>query len=350
MLIRARIGSKILTANVEKAFHTIYLQESQRDAVRFLWLKDVDKPPTPDNIKILRFCRLPFRINASPFLLGISIKHGIQQQKEISKKISEELGLNLYVDNVLMTNVASDSLINEYKTCRKIFNNMSMNLRQFMTNDTQCNNSMDPTDISKSMFPKISGVPGNSTHDALSVYCKLRYTKGSTKRRILQAVHSTFDPLGYLIPLLLPAKLFLQELWKRNYSWDDPLLPDDDNTWREICDNAADYVVATIPRSIAADSPNNRFELHTYVDPSNRSYAAAVYLRTICKNCNIETSLVMARQKLAPVKEKCNALTIPKLELLALLTGIRLTDFVLNEIRLAITQIRVYSDSMIALQ
>ncbi|VDP01953.1 unnamed protein product [Heligmosomoides polygyrus] len=40
ILLRCRVGAKLLTADVEKAFHMIYLQESERDAVRFLWLKD----------------------------------------------------------------------------------------------------------------------------------------------------------------------------------------------------------------------------------------------------------------------------------------------------------------------
>ncbi|KAK6014295.1 hypothetical protein OSTOST_20346 [Ostertagia ostertagi] len=121
-----------MIADVEKAFHMIYLQESERDSVRFLWLKDVNLPPLPHNIRILRFCRLPFGINASPFLLGISIQYGIEQQKQQDDTIVHRLVENLYVDNVLMIDHSTQSLLHTYHVCKKIFNNMSMNLRQFL--------------------------------------------------------------------------------------------------------------------------------------------------------------------------------------------------------------------------
>ncbi|VDO05858.1 unnamed protein product [Haemonchus placei] len=55
------------------------------------------------------------------------------------------------------------------------------------------------------------------------------------------------------------------------------------------------------------------------------------------------------KRKLKPLKEKGKHLTIPRLELLALLIGVRLTNFVFKEISLNIGNIRIYSDSQIAL-
>ncbi|EYC34729.1 hypothetical protein Y032_1572g3919, partial [Ancylostoma ceylanicum] len=297
----------------------------------------------------MRFCRLPFGINASPFLLAISIKHGVRQQKGFSEAIMKELESNLYVDNVMMTDVSTDSLIEKYSTCKRIFLNMSMNLRQFITNDEECNKNINKEDLSKARYPKILGIPWNPREDTMSLRCKLRYSENPTKRKVLQAVHLTFDPLGYLTPLLLPAKVFLQELWKREYSWDDPLSAEDDRDWKAICENATSYVT-TISRSMTKSYEDNRYEINTCVDASNRSYAAVVYLRIIDQQGNITSSLVMARQRLAPLKEKGKTLTIPRLELLALLIGTRLSDFVLKEIGLPITEVRIYSDSKVALQ
>ncbi|XGW10642.1 hypothetical protein V3C99_012274 [Haemonchus contortus] len=158
VLIRSRVGSKIMIADVEKAFHMIHLQETERDAVRFLWLQDLTKPPSPDNIRILRFCRLPFGINASPLLLGISIKYGIEQQN-LDEDFKRQLHDNLYVDNVLLTDDSTQSLIQKYQWCKQAFKNMAMNLRQFITNDDACNKSIAPSVLSNSKSTKILGIP-----------------------------------------------------------------------------------------------------------------------------------------------------------------------------------------------
>ncbi|EYC43013.1 hypothetical protein Y032_0507g2695 [Ancylostoma ceylanicum] len=261
ILLRSRLGKKVMTADIEKAFHMIHLQESERDSVRFLWLKDVSSPPTPDNVRILRFCRLPFGINASPFLLRISIKYGIGTQKEFEEEIYEELNRNLYVDDVLMTDTSTASLFHKYRACKKIFSNISMNLRQFMTSDPICNQMIDSKDLTNGKNIKTLGIQWNPVQDELQIRCTLQYDEEPTKRKVLQAVHSTFDPLGYLTSLLLPATIFLQDLWNLKYSWDDPLSTKDSSTWRTICENAAGYV-ATFARSIAACSEHDRYELY----------------------------------------------------------------------------------------
>ena len=49
-----------------------------------------------------------------------------------------------------------------------------------------------------------------------------------TTRGILSVTSSVFDPLGFVSPVILPAKQLLQTLCKENLSWDesipDPLL------------------------------------------------------------------------------------------------------------------------------
>ena len=47
-----------------------------------------------------------------------------------------------------------------------------------------------------------------------------------TKRGILSAVSSLYDPMGFVCPVVLEAKKILQRLWKLNLGWDD-LVPED---------------------------------------------------------------------------------------------------------------------------
>ena len=42
-----------------------------------------------------------------------------------------------------------------------------------------------------------------------------------TKRDVLRKGATIFDPLGFVSPFVVKAKILLQELWSRGYDWDD---------------------------------------------------------------------------------------------------------------------------------
>lgn len=96
MLIKFRFGNIVIFSDIEKAFLQVGLQKNQRDVTRFLWLKDVNKQ---ENLKIYRFKRVAFGVNASLFLLAATIKHHLENYKD--EVITQEINQNSYVDNIL---------------------------------------------------------------------------------------------------------------------------------------------------------------------------------------------------------------------------------------------------------
>ena len=70
-----------LTADIQKAFHQISINESDRDLLHFLWFDDIHK--AEPSVMQLRFCRLPFGLKPSPSILGAAIhKHASLFQDE----------------------------------------------------------------------------------------------------------------------------------------------------------------------------------------------------------------------------------------------------------------------------
>ena len=53
----------------------------------------------------------------------------------------------------------------------------------------------------------------------------------STKRGILSAVSSLYDPMGFVCPVVLEAKKILQRLWKLNLGWDDEIPEELQSRW-----------------------------------------------------------------------------------------------------------------------
>lgn len=131
-----------------------------------------------------------------------------------------------------------------------------------------------------------------------------------TKREILQASSQIYDPLGFLTPVTVSAKIILRDIWKRHFDWDEPLDEDIHDKWSLI---AADIQQAansiTMPQAYHSYlvSESNQ-HLYIFCDASQKAYGAVAYLhigKCIC--------WTMARPCVAPVK----LITLPKLELMA---------------------------------
>lgn len=57
--------------------------------------------------------------------------------------------------------------------------------------------------------------------------------KPATKRGMLPIISSVYNPLGFLAPLVLPAKLLLQRLCRTKCDWDDPIPPAFQQKWNK---------------------------------------------------------------------------------------------------------------------
>ena len=79
LMMRFRLRQIPIVADIEKAFLQIGIQPNQRDVTRFLWLKDSGETRVEsDNIQECRFCRVPFGLISSHFLLGATIESHLE--------------------------------------------------------------------------------------------------------------------------------------------------------------------------------------------------------------------------------------------------------------------------------
>uniref|UniRef100_A0A914USC2 Integrase catalytic domain-containing protein n=1 Tax=Plectus sambesii TaxID=2011161 RepID=A0A914USC2_9BILA len=160
-----------------------------------------------------------------------------------------------------------------------------------------------------------------------------------TKRQVLQIIASIYDPLGLLAPAVLPAKRFFQELWKKEYSWDQLLSEEDEKRWKLIISTLADRTIQ-LPRKVFKPMQDEELEIHTFVDASAMAYAAAVYMKQKTK-MGATVALIYTKSRLSPMK----TVTIPRLELMAATIGARVTKFVKEQIKKPIKEIILWSDS-----
>ncbi len=130
MLIRFRWYKIGLTADIEKAFPMVAINNENRDMLRFLWLKEPTKPNS--EIQQLRFTRLVFGLRPSPAILGSTICHYLDTQTDSNPQQVELLKNSLYckLDHVAHSSPAVNPVSEEDESYAKTVTDPSANAKK----------------------------------------------------------------------------------------------------------------------------------------------------------------------------------------------------------------------------
>lgn len=342
ILFRFRLNKIALVADIEKAFLQIGLQEDAKDVTRFFWLKDKNIVKVENNIQTYRFCRVPFGIISSPFLLAATIDHHL---KKTDTYIAQNIRDNIYVDNLITGTQSVNQAKELYTVSKQLFKDASMNLRDWMSNSQEVLDEIPVCDGAKGERMKILGLNWTVKEDYLTLTGQIAGTSMLSKRTVLQQVASIYDPLGLYSPVILRGKLFLQALWNQKISWDRLLSNQDKAKWYILSEDLKEITSCNFPRCIGLVQEGHiKYQLLVFCDASKYAYAAAVYLlQQTTKSRRID--LIFAKTRLAPNKQ----ITIPRLELLAALIGTRCLKFVHKELKVTISEKHIWVDSQCVL-
>ena len=311
ILLRFRTYKIALTANIEKAFLMVSVQESDRDVLRFLWFDDVHS----ENRKMicLRFTRAVFRVSCSPFLLNATLQHHLDKYVTLHPKMVNKLTASLYVDDVVTGAKDEEEAYQLYLESKSVLREGGFSFCKFMSNADSLQLKIDekersihsPHDDQLSVGPsdetyakatlapaqpvlsgeqKILGICWNVDNDQLQFGFSNMAHQASllepTKRNIVSVVGCFYDLLGFLSPIVIRFKILFQELCERGQDWDQPLTLDLLAKWTELIEELKHCAVISLPRCIWNGSPAEGVScsLYGFCDASKHAYAAVVYL------------------------------------------------------------------------
>ncbi|XP_061400735.1 uncharacterized protein LOC133336443 isoform X2 [Musca vetustissima] len=186
---------------------------------------------------------------------------------------------------------------------------------------------------------KTLGLQWSPLMDCFTFSMEVKQEDKVTKRMALSSLAKIFDPLGWLTPVTITAKLFIQQLWIQQLDWDIPLNGKLSDDWKKFAYSLHVIKNVKIPRWFQI-APVSGVELHGFADASEKAYAAVVYLKV-----DSQIAIVAAKSKVNPIK---NTKTLPKLEL----SAAHLLAKLLQKIKKVLSSaaaIYAWSDSMITL-
>ena len=104
-----------------------------------------------------------------------------------------------------------------------------------------------------------------------------------TKRKMAKIYAKIYDPLGFISPFIIVAKILLSETWKMKMDWDDPLPDEVVTRWVKWLQCLPQLKEIRVPRPLRkAGFDRVSAELHVYPE-GGHGYSLAIgqgYLQT----------------------------------------------------------------------
>ena len=155
--------------------------------------------------------------------------------------------------------------------------------------------------------------------------------KPLTRRGILSTICSVYDPLGIAAPFLLNGKKILQDLCRMKIDWDEEIDYEFRARWEKWRSQLSALEHFSMDRCVIPDGFGSVVsrQIHHFSDTiaSAIGYGQVTYLRSVDDKDNIHCAFLMWKSRLAPLK----AMTIPRLELTAATTSVRVGGMVSRE-------------------
>lgn len=346
VLLRWRRHRYVLATEIEKMYRQIEVHQQDRDLQRILWRSNPE-----EGVREYQLRTVTYGLACAPFL-AIRTLHQLAHDEKSSYPLGAAVLLkDVYMDDIL----TGASTINEAKELLRQLTGIcragGFPLKKWSTNDAAL---LDEVPAEDRLQREPRWLPGESHstlgllwhHEELFAFA-LTFPQLDvlSKRTVLSLTARLFDPLGWLSPVTIRAKIWIQAAWLLGIEWDDPLPENDALQWRDWQSELPHLGDIRIPRWLASGTTDCYQEIHGFANASEKAFAAVVYLLTRDKDNQIKVSLLSAKTKVAPLKQ----VTLPRLELCAATLLTRLVAHIRPALDASTTPMHLWTDSTVVL-
>ncbi|XP_035980606.1 uncharacterized protein LOC118556656 isoform X5 [Fundulus heteroclitus] len=355
VLLRFRQEHVAVMADIQKMFHQVRVTKSDIDFLRFLWWPngDISKPA-------LQFRMLVhlFGAASSPSCANFALKQAAKDNSDLyHPDIVKTVQCNFYVDDLLKSVSTEQQAIELVKQVSSLCEKGGFHLTKWQSNSKAVIASVRKQDRARAIgeleldrdklpLERALGLLWSVEEDVFKFNIIVK-DRPHTRRNILSTVSSIYDPLGFLSPLILPAKLLLQELCKSKCEWDDRVPQSASDSWQKWLSSLEvlkDFNVSRCLKPPDLKSPLH-FEIHHFSDACDHGYGTVSFLRMTTTN-KIHVVFMLGKARVAPLKQ----MTIPRMELTAAVLAAKVDKMLKKEIEYPLSATTFWTDSQSVLK
>uniref|UniRef100_A0A0A1WIS4 RNA-directed RNA polymerase n=1 Tax=Zeugodacus cucurbitae TaxID=28588 RepID=A0A0A1WIS4_ZEUCU len=263
IILKWRLWEIVITADVEKMFRQIKIAKKDQEYHRIVWRENNMQKMDEYELTTVTYGTASASYLAVRKLIEIANKC---PNKKLQKIIKEDF----YMDD-LMTGADS---VQEF----------GFHLRKWLSNHNSITENISNTgdneiiQIKENEAVKTLGLHWDPQKGQFQFKINIKNSKSITKRSVLSQLAQIFDPLGWLSPIIVVAKLYIQKLWSLQSSWDNLLSEDLQKEWMQFIENLNLIENVRIPRWIGTYM-DSQIQIHGFCDASERAYAAVIYIK-----------------------------------------------------------------------
>lgn len=341
----------VITADIEKMFRTIFIRESDQQLQKIIWRDSIHNA-----LREYQLTTVTYGTKAAPFLAMRTLRQLAKDDAQKYPLAASALESSFYMDDLLTGSNSIHQVKELQQQLIMMLSGAGMNLRKWSSNEPQLIKDLlqhqvdTPLDFKCAESRKTLGLRWNPSSDNFVFQSKLDYQKDikdHTKRQLLSDISKLFDPLGWLSPITIRAKLLFQRAWASGISWDDQLPELIQNDWNKLREDMTHINEFSISRYLG--NTEKPFILHGFCDASEKAFAAVIYIVTINNKGKSISRQVIAKTKLAPLSNKAS---LPKLELCGAVLLAQLVQKTIDSISFISKdniKVHAWTDSMVVL-
>lgn len=344
--MRFRRHKYAVATDITKMFNRIGLNPDQWDLHRLFWRESEDKPLKEYVMTVVIFGEASSAYNAVRSMIQCANDHA-----ENYPEASDTIIKSFYMDDGIFGCDNENELKILCKEVEFVLNQGHFMLKGWVSNSEKVESYLNSYDSNEIIIgekdeEKILGLRWLKKSDELSISVNLDETKEcNTKRSILSEIAKLYDPNGFIAPIVVKAKMLMQNIWRlTELSWDDKVPPQISKEWAEIYADLPLLKGFKVSRWLKTNK-KCKAQIHAFCDASEKAYGTAIYVRVENESKEIFCSLLSAKSKVAPLKD----MTIPRLELLAAFMLSEQLEAIVEACGFDYSNVTLWSDSMVAL-
>ncbi|XP_058811185.1 uncharacterized protein LOC131676075 [Topomyia yanbarensis] len=347
-MLRFRTYPIALVGDIAKMYRQVLMHPDDVPLQRIFWRFSPDQPVQAFDLLTVTYGLAPSSFLATRTLLQLADDEG--QSYPLG---SRALRKGFYVDDFISGEQSIEKAIRLRKEISELLGKGGFVLRKWTSNRLEVLHGLNadqigtqsPLEFTPHETVKALGIIWEPEGDFLRFDSQVQHDgKPPTKRSILSSIAKLFDPIGLIAPVVVRAKIIMQQLWLLPIEWDDPVPKNIRVNWEKYHNELPKITAHRVSRY--AFLPCSTMQLHTFADASELAYGACTYARCQDEQGNIKIELLAAKSRVAPLKR----LTIARLELCAAVLAAHLHDRVKRALDIDVSASIFWSDSAIVLQ